>query len=298
VLICKQAAVASPSKTQRIALFSAQFGGRDRIRFRKSTGSLIENMKGAANRWTEPPSPRRARYKLPDSVDAFIFTDMVNVERREDSQWQFVYPAQQFEEVCDDNVLCLWKANPNLTQAQKQMQTILASKFFKTRWIAENTQYDYIIWMDGKYVVKNSNLAQTVHKYMSDRVDMLVMRHPERSTVAEELGPASERVAQILGDDSVVQLANETYKRYQLEGFSDTTGLFDSSMFIVRPARVRNMLVDWWHEVQQGVPRDQISLPWMIQKHGVVVSSIGPSEHSNTACLILGRFCMNPNRHA
>eukprot|EP00959_Pyramimonas_sp_CCMP1952_P471284 9498156-Pyramimonas_sp.AAC.1 len=63
-------------------------------------------------------------------------------------------------------------------------------------------------------------------------------------------------------------------------------------MFIVRPARVRDMFIDWWHEVQRGVPRDQISLPWMIQKHGINFVSIVPKP-----CAVLGRGCKNPHAH-
>jgi hypothetical protein len=292
ILICKQAAVVSDAPTGRIAVFSAQFGGRDRVQYRISEDTQIDEMDDESfNRWTEASD--QIGEKLPDGVDAFLFTDMVNVVRNDNSPWQFVYPARQFEELCDDNVLCLWKEKENLTRSQKQMQIILASKFFKTRWIAENTHYDYIVWMDGKYLLKNLNLLETLHTYMGESVDMLVMRHPKRTTVAQELGPASSRAAQILGDDSVFQQANEICKRYEQEGFSDAVGLFDSAMFVVRPARVHDMFTDWWHEVQQGVPRDQISLPWMIQKHGINLYSIG-----HHPCHVLGEHCHNPHAHS
>jgi len=135
-------------------------------------------------------------------------------------------------------------------------------------------------------------LAETIHQYMGENVDMLVMTHP-RGSVAKELGPASERAAHLLGNKSIVQQAKEIYKRYKREGFSDKIGLFETAMFIVRPARVHDMFVDWWHEVQQGVPRDQISLPWMIQKHGINVRRIPPD-----ACAILGKGCHNPHAHS
>jgi len=289
VLICKQAAVVSDAPTVRIAVFSAQFGGRDRIQYRLGKDAFVEELEDEGfNRWTE--SSDQIGEQLPDGVDAFLFTDMINVERKEDSPWQFIF-ARQFEELCDDNVLCLWN-HTNLTRSQKSMQRILASKFFKIRWVAENTHYDYIVWMDGKYLLRNPMLTETIEKYMGDSIDMLVMRHPTRNSVAEELGPASQRAAQILADDSVVQQADANYKRYKHEGFFDTTGLFDSSMYIVRPARVRDMFIDWWHEVQQGVPRDQISLSWMIQKHGINVYSIG-----RFPCAILGENCQNPHAH-
>jgi hypothetical protein len=288
LLICKKAAAS------RIAVFSAQFGGRDRVRLKDNKNMMMMDMADAGfNRWSEASYHIGEKFeKLPDSVDAFLFTDMVNVVQTRNSLWEFVHPARQFEELCDDNILCSWKAIPNLTESQKKVQAVLASKFFKMRWIAESTHYDYIVWMDGKYLLRNPNLTQTVRKYMGESVDMLAMKHPERNTVAAELRPASERAAQLLHDDSVIQKANETYKRYVREGFSDTVGLFDSAMFIVRPARVHNMFLDWWHEVQQGVPRDQISLPWMIQKHGINVLSI-----SEGACVVLGKQCLNPGAH-
>merc|ERR1719188_2596254 len=145
--------------------------------------------------------------------------------------------------------------------------------------------------MDGKYLMRNGILPDTIEQYMGDDVDMLAMSHP-RGTVANELGPASERAARILGNRSIIQQAKEIYRRYKREGFSDHVGLFDSAMFIVRPARVRDMFVDWWHEVQQGVPRDLISLPWMIQKHGVNVRRI-----RKDACIVLGQYCHNPRAH-
>jgi hypothetical protein len=299
VLICKQAAVLSDAPTGRIAVFSAQFGGRDRVQYKLSQDTLIDetgddwiSIEGF-NRWTEASD--HIGEKLPHGVDAFLFTDMINVGRNDNSPWQFVYPARQFEELCDDNVLCLWKGKTNLTRSQKHLQLILASKFFKMRWIAQSTEYDYIVWMDGKYLMTNPMLTETIHKYMGDSVDMLAMRHPTRKTVAQELGPASERAAQILHDNASYKFkqANEAYERYKHEGFSDAMGLFDSAMFVVRPARVHDMFIDWWHEVQQGIPRDQISLPWMIQKHGINIYSIG-----HYPCAVLGENCQNPQAHS
>jgi len=284
VLICKK-------QLGRIAVFSAQFGGRDHV---GSSAQSTEDLGDAGlSRRIRASNLTEGNFEnFPKGVDAFLFTDMVNVVRDENSPWQLVYPARQYEEYCDDNILCLWKGVPDLTPAQKQTQMILASKFFKTRWIAESTQYDYIVWMDGRYVLKNEDLVETVQKYMEEGVDMLVMQHRLRRTVAEELGPACGRAALILNDRSVIKKGTEIYERYKREGFSDTTGLFDTAMFVVRPARVRDMFLDWWHEVQQGVPRDQISLPWMIQKHGINVSSV-----SRGACFLLGQHCWNPGRH-
>jgi hypothetical protein len=296
--ISKKANV-SDAPTGRIAVFSAQFGGRDRVQYRLSEDTLIDeagddrvSIEGF-NRLTEASG--HIGGTLPDGVDAFLFTDMIHVVRNYTSPWHFVYPARQFEELCDDNILCLWKGMTNLTRSQKQMQLILASKFFKIRWIAENTQYDYILWMDGKYMLTNRMLTETVHKHMGESVDMLAMRHPDRNTVAQELGPASKRAASMLHDSASYtrNQARAIYKRYKHEGFSDAMGLFDSAMFIVRPARVHDMFIDWWHEVQQGVPRDQISLPWMIQKHGINVHSIG-----HYPCTVLGDHCQNPGAHS
>jgi len=300
VMICKNNVESQPPQTgttmanpSRIAVFSAQFGGRDRVQYKNSHTAQTDTEDVSFNPWSQASHQFREKLEqFQDGVDAFLFTDMVKVVHKHNSPWEFVYPARQFEENCDDNVLCLWKASSNLTQAQKKMQNILQSKFYKMRWIAENPQYDYIVWMDGKYLMNNNNLTQTVHRYMREGVDMLAMKHPERRTVAEELGPASKRSAQILSDDSVIEKAEEIYKRYKSEGFSDTRGLFDSAMFIVRPARVRDMFLDWWHEVQQGVPRDQLSLPWMMQKHRINVVTL-----SSGACAILGPHCENPGAH-
>jgi len=291
VLICKNTKV-----NNRIAVFSAQFGGRDRVQYRKSTATQVEmdTEDVSLNPWSDESYQFREMFEhIPNGIEAFLFTDMVNVQQKGNSPWNFVYPARQFEEFCDDNVLCLRKENPNLTQGQESMQHILQSKFYKTRWIAENTQYDFIVWMDGKYVMRNRNLNETIHSYMGENVDMLVMKHPERNTVGQEVAPASSRAADILHDRSVIQKAKEIYLQYRHEGFSDTSGLFDSAMFIVRPARVRDMFLDWWHQVQLGVPRDQLSLPWMIQKHRINVRSL----RQRGACDVLGHPCMNPGHH-
>jgi len=289
VLICKN----KEKVVNRIAVFSAQFGGRDRIQYRMNHATQMDTEDLSSNSWSEASFQSREELEeFPDGVDAFLFTDMVNVEPKNNSPWHFVHPAQQFEELCDDNVLCLWKASPNLTEVQQVMKGILQSKFYKMRWIVEQSQYDYIVWMDGKYLMRNANLPGTIRHYMRENVDMLAMKHPERQSVAEELGPASERSAQILSDESVIQKAKEMVERYKREGFSDTRGLFDSAMFIVRPARVRDMFLDWWHEVQQGVPRDQLSLPWMMEKHRINVF-----ELNRSACAILGQKCYNPGTH-
>merc|ERR1719401_627919 len=91
------------------------------------------------NSWSNESYHIREKFeRVPDGVDAVLFTDMVNVVKKRDSPWHFVHPAQQFEEFCDDNILCSWKASPNLTDVQKKLTHILKTKFYKMRWIAEN----------------------------------------------------------------------------------------------------------------------------------------------------------------
>lgn len=256
----------------RIAVFSAQFGGRDRVEMARVKDTIQDK---------------------PDGLDLFLFTDMQQVTRAPSSKWEFV-TSQRHLELCTDNILCKMKEIPNLSHSETALQNILASKFYKMRFIAESAHlYDFILWMDGKYLLKDEKLNEKISKMLPEDIDMLVMHHPERHTMESELQPAAKRAAAILGQDpsEMYLKAKGNYQRYKSEGFSDTIGLFDSAMFIVRPNRVRDMFLDWWHEVQQGVPRDQCSMAWMMEKHHIRFKVI------KNPCDILGEHCINPGKH-
>jgi len=272
----------------KIAVFSAQFGGRDHI----------EMLKGSVFSWSERRSSNiksLVEDHLSEGTQMVLFTDMINVTHRNKSVWSFD-TSPHYKDFCQEhgNTLCQ-NSGKRLSPV---LYSILRSKFYKTRFMIQNTDYDFIVWMDGKFLMTNKNLGVTLNQLFDEDTDMLVVSHPDRKTVQSEVLPACHRAAVMLklsSDASICKRALQLMDGYVKEGFIDDgrTPLLDSSMYVLRPKRrnVKEMMQNWWFEVQRGLPRDQVSLPVMIQKYNVSVKII------QNQCTVLGKDCLNPGRH-
>jgi len=96
-------------------------------------------------------------------------------------------------------------------------------------------------------------------------------RHPKRSTVSQEVKAIVE---QQKDDPNILQ---KQIQNYQMDGFSDTVGLFQNGFFCRyhRPT-INQLHEEVWSIIQQYSHRDQLALPFAVWKLGIAPDNIRP----------------------
>lgn len=133
-------------------------------------------------------------------------------------------------------------------------------------------EYMTSIYVDGNVQVLDDprELADAV----LNRGDIALYEHPFRFCVYREAAECSA-----IGYDWAWRI-NRQLSRYEKEGYPRNHGLYEANVIIRRHlvGAVQRMMEAWWHEYQNGVRRDQLSLPYVSWKYGVPIVSLGPSD--------------------
>lgn len=135
-----------------------------------------------------------------------------------------------------------------------------------------NPGYDYYIWMDARF---NMRLPDSVDWFVRNMGthDMLLFKHPWRSTIADEAIFIDEQVKnghKILtdkthGEDTLVQAERLCGESWFKDNFLIAAGAFCYSANVVEN-RDFNIMKEWFFQTCIGSIRDQISLPYCLQK--------------------------------
>lgn len=138
----------------------------------------------------------------------------------------------------------------------------------------------FSLWHDGSHAL-TVNPWELVDKYLIDPrhphaapacdytgdADLATFRHPQRATVAEELLACAR-----LGKDNV-KLMQAQVHRYRAEGFPDDRGLFETAAVLRRHTpEVAAFDARWWHEIDGGSVRDQLSIGYALWRCPVRVA--------------------------
>ena len=131
--------------------------------------------------------------------------------------------------------------------------------------------FDYYIWVDASFSIPHpgavSFLLEKCKTY-----DAAFYRHPQRPN-----GSAKEEAdylkMEILADNPYI-VSRYTNERINKEWFN-VQGLFAAGVFIYKNTNeVQEMLKDWFFEVAAYHIDDQLSLPYVIKRHGITISVI------------------------
>lgn len=133
-------------------------------------------------------------------------------------------------------------------------------------------EYDFSIYVDANIEILGG-LRELVDNAMSV-ADIALYQHPYRDCSFAE---AQECAA--IGHDWLwrIKAQMESYRR---QGYPEAAGLFEATVLIRahHKASICALMADWWTEYVRGVRRDQISLPFLLWKHGVQVCNLGVSD--------------------
>lgn len=171
--------------------------------------------------------------------------------------------SEGFDYVCftDDEKLKskVWKIrvvdNPQGLDSSRLARKIkiLCSSFLK--------EYDMSIWVDGNLTI-NCNLNNFLDDHYHGE-DIVVLRHPDRSCVYEEL----EACIKLDKDDE--ELMKQQVEGYRSEGYPERNGLVANTLMIRNhnSKRVEEFMNRWWKEVCFKSKRDQLSFNFVLWKY-------------------------------
>ena len=125
----------------------------------------------------------------------------------------------------------------------------------------------------GLYVYVDSNLdllpqfSELVHLFASSSVPLGLIRHPERTSVAEEL-KALSKSNKIVGRKDLLVNQIDCYRNACQS--IDHEPLFENSIVfkLSEDIEVDQLMNDWWIQLKTWPTRDQISLPYVLSQRG------------------------------
>ncbi len=122
-------------------------------------------------------------------------------------------------------------------------------------------QYEWSLYLDAN-VDLQVNPLEFFERYRSLGPDFLLFRHPERTSIVEELAACIERRKDD-GEKMLRQVA-----RYLDRGFRHTFPLTENNILLRRhnDPELAELSEAWWEEVRSNSGRDQLSLPYVVKQ--------------------------------
>ena len=140
-------------------------------------------------------------------------------------------------------------------------------------------EYKKSLYIDSNICLLKSpkNLSD---KYLS-QFDFVAPKHFSRNCVYDE---AKECII-LLKDNK--NLIREQIKRYKNLGFPKKFGLSENNILLRNHLNeeVSSLMNSWWEELSKETMRDQLSLPYVIWKHGFPFSFMDESARHPESCI-------------
>ena len=126
--------------------------------------------------------------------------------------------------------------------------------------------YSSSIWIDGNIGIRG-DIGTFVERLGPD-VFMGTFAHPLRDCIYDE---GVECIAREKDSEPIIV---QQLERYREAGFGEGEGLWETNVLVCRhndPACIA-LMTSWWREVECGSKRDQLSLPFVSQKHSARIA--------------------------
>lgn len=139
-------------------------------------------------------------------------------------------------------------------------------KFFPWKILPE---HDWSLYIDANIRVM-SDPSPVLADMEALGAELAIPTHPQRSTIWQEAEACKRRNKFPASDHPVL---NDQLARYQADGFPSDTGLTENGIIFRSgdSARLIPVMEQWWEELQNGVQRDQLSLPYVLWSTGIPV---------------------------
>ena len=143
--------------------------------------------------------------------------------------------------------------------------------------------YDYYLWIDGLITLSDRSTLATIIDLMNSD-ELLVVRHPERSSIREEYLYMEGLMKQ--GSIYLLERYRNEPMRDQISSYLENRGFEDNKLYagfyfcysgklpLSKPLFFR----DWFYECARWSIQDQLSLPFLIWKHQIKVKEVDQSQ--------------------
>jgi len=122
--------------------------------------------------------------------------------------------------------------------------------------------YDYYIWIDATHAVMMEP-KKIVETYLKDS-DIALFKHPERNCVYDE-GSLIQAIKFDRGYNVQSQMIF-----YQSRSYPEENGLYELPCRIQRNTlEIQTLMLTWWELICKYSSRDQLSLPFAMNMHGI-----------------------------
>lgn len=197
---------------------------------------------------------------VPDNCDFYAVTD---IPIPEGSAWKRI-DAASFEPLA---ALLAGNREGNIDGQSKGLASSLKARYFKMHPHRLFPQYKYSVYVDGSFRIF-SDLTEHVNRI--EHHGLSCFRHPRRNNVFEEI----KECRAVFKDsaDNLEKAAALLDKEAALRDY----GLISSGMLVREHHHpmCRKIMADWWEAVQKYTIRDQIVMPYVLYKNGVLVDEI------------------------
>ena len=137
--------------------------------------------------------------------------------------------------------------------------------------------YDYYLWVDASFTISNKDYVRWCIEKIGKK-DLLLFLHPDRGTIKEEAEYIEKRIKEeneYLKSRYVNELTKEQLNYiFQDESYIDNTLFATCSFFYRNIPKIIGMLENWWVHTSRFHVIDQLSLPYVIQRHWCTVEKI------------------------
>ena len=147
--------------------------------------------------------------------------------------------------------------------------------------------YDYYVWIDGSIVLTHSLSLLWLVSHCESH-DIALLCHPHRSSISSELAYCQSLMAS--GDArALARYANEPMEEQVRCYLADptfrdewlfATGVFAYSRGLIDGPR-GSLMSDWFYHCARHSVQDQLSLPYLLHRHGVVFRAIDMDIFNN-----------------
>jgi len=176
-----------------------------------------------------------------------------------------------------DYTIDLVKYNNTNTESRiNSLHPRLKGKIPKMMEWYEYPDYDYYIWIDSRFIILDG-FFECIFSLIDDHyADLFLFKHNKRSSIKGELDYMKQRMADgvsyLIGRYDGERMEQQVNNYLKDDGFEDTQ-LFLGGCFMYTKKLVENrdynLMTDWFlHNTFYSI-QDQLSLPYLINKHKV-----------------------------
>lgn len=124
--------------------------------------------------------------------------------------------------------------------------------------------YDISIYIDGNIKIIDS-VEDICTTMLRNNQILGLHRHAQRDCIYTE----GEAINHLSRFNSIKDSVNRQLKEYSRQGFPKNIGLYENTIIIRQHNNLKciHLMDEWWQQILQYSPRDQISLPYVLYKY-------------------------------